>query len=512
MRTLKSLMAVVLLLTLTLFLSFDAFAITSQDISKQIRNAQSLYFKGKAQEANVALEKAEKMAAEILSGTDEVEKKKVKQIEGQITKLRKDIDNKLNKSTSEATPANTASSSSADQPSTSENDGGSLPLHVTSDLKVVERYIGSAQQSLDSGDARNARRSISNAENKLQQTAERKKKYFSPEHPEYIALQKRIEKLDMAVSEIEVGAAEKNASAAQTAANYKTESDKWLAVLKPYVTGPGQAGYDPERYFVASFTEDQPEMAKRATIFGMVSTDMEAYRESGLGENATDELQLVVRDIDYGLKTFQESTSTMAEWKIKEAERQIDYITSWLNEEAKKTGSENLPNTMNKMTFQSARRDLDGAARLLDKNDERVKMLETKYQEALSLDAGLAKIRVEQTRMIPDKFGGPELKILKEKSDEVLRTAKPGVTVLRTTVVSPDWQEENVIEWTDTSRSALRYRVTRSVSTQVAGKLDGGTTLFTIHIAKDRRTDGSWSQLRGHIMFEDPILEKNVTK
>ena len=161
---------------------------------------------------------------------------------------------------------------------------------------------------------------------------------------------------------------------------------------------------------------------------------------------------------------------------------------------------------------ESARRDLDGAAGLLGINDERVKMLETKYQEALALDAKLAKIRVEQTRMLPDKFGGSDLKILKNKSEEVLRKAKAGVKVLRTTVVSSDWQEENVIEWTDTSRSVLRHRITRSVSTQVAGKLNGETTLYTINIAKDRRTNGSWGQLHGHIMFEDPILEKNVQK
>ena len=294
--------------------------------------------------------------------------------------------------------------------------------------------------------------------------------------------------------------------------HYKAESDKWVAVLKPYVTGLGKAGYDPERYFVASFTEEKTEMAKRFTIFGMLSADMESYRESDLGENATDELKLVVRDIDYALKTFQESTSLMAELKIKEAERQMDYIIKWLNTEDKKTGSDELPNTMNKMTFMSARRDLDGATGLLGKNDERVKRLENKYQAALNLDAKLAKIRVEQTRMIADNFDGSELTILKKKSEEVLRKAKAGVKVLRTTVVSSDWQEENVIEWTDTSRSALRHRVTRSVSTQVAGKLDGETTLYTIHIAKDRRTNGSWGQLQGHIMFEDPILEKNVQK
>ena len=139
-------------------------------------------------------------------------------LEGQINKLRKDIDKKLAKPMREATSSNSNSTSSAVQSSTSENDGDSLPSHVTSDLKVVERYIGSAQKSLESGDARNARRSISSAQNKLQQTAERKKRYFSPEHPEYIALQKRIDKLDTAVSEKEKGAAEKNAAAVQAAA------------------------------------------------------------------------------------------------------------------------------------------------------------------------------------------------------------------------------------------------------------------------------------------------------
>jgi len=512
MRTHKRIMAVLLLSALTWFVSFNVYAGTSKDVNNQIRTAQSLYFKGKAQEANAALETAEKIAAEIMAGTDDAEKKKIVRLERQINKLRKDIDKKLGKSMSEAKSSDLDNTSSAEKSSTSENDGGSLPSHVASDLRVVERYIGSAQKSLESGDIVNARRSMSNAQNKLQQTAERKKRYFSPEHPEYIALQKRIDKLDAAVSEKEKGAAEKNAAADQAAATYKAESDKWVAVLKPYVTGLGKPGYDPERYFVASFTEEKSEMAKRSTIFGMLSADMEAYRQSGIDEKATDELKLVVRDIDYALKTFQESTSLMAELKIKEAEQKIVYITNWLNNEAKKTGSNDLPNTMNKMTFESARRDLDGAARLLDTNDERVKMLETKYQEALALDTKLAKIRVEQTRMIPDKFGGSDLKILKMKSEEVLRMTKTGVTVLRTTVVSSDWQEENVIEWTDTSRSSLRHRVTHSVSTQVAGKLDGETTLYTIHIAKDRRMNGFWGELHGHIMFEDPILEKNVQK
>ena len=77
---------------------------------------------------------------------------------------------------------------------------------------------------------------------------------------------------------------------------------------------------------------------------------------------------------------------------------------------------------------------------------------------------------------------------------------------------SADWAAESVIEWTDTTQSALRHRVTRAVSAQVAGKSGDATTLYTLHIAKDRRTDGSWGPLHGHIMFKDPILEENVQK
>lgn len=40
----------------------------------------------------------------------------------------------------------------------------------------------------------------------------------------------------------------------------------------------------------------------------------------------------------------------------------------------------------------------------------------------------------------------------------------------------------------------------------------GETALYTSHIAKDQRTDQTWSQLGGHIMFKDPTLEENIGK
>lgn len=508
MRTFKSVIATALLMVFFLFPAFHALAATSNDVNKQMRDAQNLLFKGDVHEADDALKKAEDMAAEIMAGPDAAEKEKVKHLDSRLQKLRKDVDRKLGKPAGQAAPTKAAGTKQA----ATAQETGALPSHVTSDLKVVERYLEGAQQSLDSGDVLNARRSLSNARDKLQQTAERKKRYITPEHPEYTALLARIEKLDAAVSAVEKKRADQKAAAGKAAADAQAESDTWIAKLEPYVTGPGQAGYDPKRYFVASYTADQKEMAERSVIFGHVAADMEAYRASGLGDNATEELKLIIRDIEYGLKTFEESCRSMAELKVKEAGRQIDYIITWLNREAKKIGSKEVPLSMSKMTFESARRDLDGAASLLGGDEARVKELEAKYREALALDAKIAKARVAQTRMIPEKFGGPELSALKKKAEKVVGEVKPGAKVLRTTVISADWEEESVIEWTDTTRTALRHRVTRSVSAQVAGKLGSEATLYTLHIAKDRRTDGTWSLPRGHIMFEDPILEENVGK
>jgi len=512
MPAVQKMIVMTLLAALTLLPAFNAWAVTSNDVNQQMRDAQKLYFRGKAQEADEALKKAENMAVEILAGSDTAEKEKVKRLDGRLKKLRKDIDRKLGRSVAKAASTGAAAPASGAKPAATAADSKALPSHVVSDLKVVEQYIDSTRKNLDSGDIRNARRSLDGALGRLRQTAERKKRYITPEHPEYQTLLAGIEKMDVDVSAAEKRQADQKAAADKAAAETKAESDKWVAKLKPYVIGLGQTGYDPERYFAAGYTEDRQEMAKRAMMFGKVSADMAAYRETGPGDNATEELQLIIRKLEYALKTFQESTTSMAELKLQKAGQQIDYIHTWLNKEAKKIGTKDIPLTMNRMTFESARRELDGAASLLGGDEARVKALDARYKEALVLDAKLAKSRVAQTRMIPDKFSGSELNDLKKKAEEVLGAAKPGISMLRTTIVSPDWQEESVVEWTDTTRSALRHRVTHSVSAQVAGKAGGETTLYTLHLAKDRRTDGSWGQLHGHVMFEDPILEENVNK
>ena len=122
------------------------------------------------------------------------------------------------------------------------------------------------------------------------------------------------------------------------------------------------------------------------------------------------------------------------------------------------------------------------------------------------------KSRTERTFMKPDQFKGDEMKVIKQLvQDIVLKEYEEG-KVLRTTVISSDWKEEAVDEWTDTTKTAIRHRVTRSVTAQAAVKADGKVLLLTLDISKDRQSDGTWAALKGHIMFTDPMLETNVNK
>ena len=122
------------------------------------------------------------------------------------------------------------------------------------------------------------------------------------------------------------------------------------------------------------------------------------------------------------------------------------------------------------------------------------------------------RIRTERTFMTSDQYKGSDLKSLHEKAEAIVKKDFSDAKVLRKTVISTDWKEERVLEFTDTTQTATRYRVTRSLTAQAGAKRGSDVFLYTLHIAKDQRSDGSWGELYGHIMFTDPMLESNINK
>ncbi|MBU1909264.1 MAG: hypothetical protein KJ726_04375, partial [Verrucomicrobia bacterium] len=153
---------------------------------------------------------------------------------------------------------------------------------------------------------------------------------------------------------------------------------------------------------------------------------------------------------------------------------------------------------------------VDRAAGLLKAGDQRLLGLNRRLDGLKRADAKLRAARIAETRMQPDAYTGGDAADLKKSAEQFVLRAQPGVRVLKTAIISPDWKQESVIEWTDTTQTALRHRTTRRLTVQVAGKRNMDTRLYTVDVRQDLQAGGGWGPTHGHVMFTDPMLESNT--
>lgn len=194
---------------------------------------------------------------------------------------------------------------------------------------------------------------------------------------------------------------------------------------------------------------------------------------------------------------------------MSDAETALAHLLPRLETETRKLGGAQPPLPMSDDAFDPIGDKLARAGRLLGAHEPRVEAARARLDRALAMNQALRQARIAETRMATGQFKGEALPALRLKAAAVAAAARPDARMLRCVVSSPDWREESVIEWTDSTRTAWRHRVTRWVTAQAAVK-DSECRLLTLHLAQDRRADGTWGDLYGHVMHSDPMLEQNV--
>lgn len=206
-------------------------------------------------------------------------------------------------------------------------------------------------------------------------------------------------------------------------------------------------------------------------------------------------------DIRVSLENYRGSIARLYE----EAHRRVGEIRDWLV--TQKTASQ--PNVFPKDQFENARVMVADVRLLYSAESEELRSLEADLAEAEALQAAIGAIMVESRRMKPDAFGGQEPATLKQLAEAIVLKGHPKAEILRIHIVSSEWTTERVEEWTDTTKTAWRVRVTRGVTAQAAVRLEGECLLYTIFLHQDT-IDGTANALTGHIMFADRMLEKNL--
>jgi len=472
----------------------------AREINTELRAAQNLMFSGKIDEAAAKVAHIEELMGQLQSV--EPDSPKLKTLQPKLDKLKKDLERRQPKPAAASAPA---------APAPATGGGEAMPAGASRCLREMDRALEKAERALT--------RSSGSPDSKTEQaryemkTAEMywqdlQKKYPETlQHPDVLAARQRVEDMYARIETAEGTAAAAGARAAEADAARDAQSREWLTRLKPFVAHRGEDLYDPDKEFIAGYTEQKDELDQRMRLYAAAYSLMAEYRKADFSAGTSDELEQVAKELDYRLESFQSELQSMSEMYFREIDdelnRNADFFQRNMSREKPLLLDEGV---LSRLSAKIAW--VEG----LRPGDSRIPDLKSRYQGLLDTQSAAREKMVDSTRVLPEKYSGGDIGALREKARDVVMAKHGGAEILRVSVISPDWQEERALEFTDTTRSAIRYRITRSVTVQVAAKQSGGCYLYSVYVGQDRRSDGSWGPLKGHIMFTDRILEGNVDK
>lgn len=392
-----------------------------------------------------------------------------------------------------------------------------LPGNVAFQLTQVGRIVERAEKSLagagvgsEASKIESAQAAAEDARAGMAEIARRYGGKYAPDHPEIVAMQNRIAALEAAAGGRATAAQGAAAAAQEQAAAASAASGEWLAKLGPYAIGSGRPGHDDAKYLVPSATQEAAEMQKRLAIFAEASTALAEYRRANLGASETEELRQMAADLETAIRQFGDSCVQYADADLAEAAAQLDRLEQFVREQDAHMAAAEPVLYPDRSTLENVQAVLDRAAGLVRKDDPRFAELVGRLAAIKQADARLRAARAADTRIRPDAYAGRDAAELKASAEQVVRRIQPGIVLLKTAIVSPDWTEESAVEWTDTTQTALRHRTTRSVTVQVAARYNANAKLYTLDLSQDRLSDGGWAATKGHVMFTDPMLEENA--
>ncbi len=514
-------LVVFLLFPGTVFADADDLA---KEADKIIRNAERKMFSGKNEEAAAMLQEAAGLLEQ--GKAEDPANKKILQTEKKFDRIQTNVDKKLGKSVEKASGAGAAlpekpqpkalsTGSAAATPAAKQTAAAKLPGGVKKRLKDISAHLDNAERYADS-DAQKAQYKLGQAVELFDEIDRMYGGQFDPAHPEYADVKDRYNAL--------IGKA-----AAQGAAEAKAESDaagakdaqekqsaEWLAKFRGYLAYSGQEGHNPDTVVFVPGTSEPEKFADAKSRYEKFKTFYGEYRKTDFPHGKTWELENLadneapsrLRQFEEGFASRMGSVVETAENEIQKAMAQLEKDNGWRSDKSIR------PNLVDHKWMTSIGEARAKVVAALGADDPQTRQVQKRYDALVAKDKENRQIRKERTFMTPDRYKGEAIDSLKEKAQALVKNdAKEGGAPLRCTIISENWQEETVEEWTDTSRTARRWRTTRRVTSQVAAKTSDGVRLITVALAQDKQSDGNWGPLYGNLhQYSDPMLESNVHK
>lgn len=487
-KSIRVMVSIVVLSVLSLDVNAVEVKQLEKDAAKSIRMSERSMYSGKMEDASTYLKDAEKAIAAIKA--EDAANKAIRGLQSKYDRQKKTLDKRTKR------PA--ASSNSVAIAKDDKAQG--LPSGVTSRLRKIDAVLNSVEKG--------AHYRYPEAETFMEEIYSRYGDKVPPDSPEVELRKQNMAKAKASIEAAQLQKAQAEAAASEQAAASKALSDKWLMRIRPYVANnPGYAGYDKEKFLVAGATEDAQEMQRRQKNYDEASALYEAYSKEDFSAGKTDELKEAERQLTYALESFRESSKSMSQDVGKRIEAKIAHLEKTLQDKIAKDDGKSAPMPLQKDLIPDLKKEIANAKSMPQKADwdKRVATLEKENDK-------LIQLKVKRTFMLKEQYAGGDASEIKSIAKQALHKSYPDAEALRVNIISADWKEQSGWEYTDTTKTQRVWKTRREQTVQIAAEDDAGVQLHTIYVAKDKREDGTWSPLYGHVMYSDKMLKENVDR
>lgn len=296
----------------------------------------------------------------------------------------------------------------------------------------------------------------------------------------------------------------------ETAAVQAADCKPWVDKLAPYV----EVGMNSPKYLIAAPTVNTEQIKTQQALFEEATKLFQEYKKAEFPHGKTQRMQDIEKSMAETLEEFPKAMARSREMTSGDVGKRLDGLLEYMNRDTSwKTDKSKKPPTVSAADLKQLGEEIDKFAGTVKPDDAKLADLRGKLDTLKKTDAEHRDVRAARTFQRPDGFTGGELAALKDKAKAVAAAAHAKAEILNVTVPSKDWAIEDVIESTDTTHTALRHRVTRSVRAEVALKDAAGLTwVQEIYLGQDRTPDGGWGELKGHTTWADRMAPANVGK
>jgi hypothetical protein len=273
-------------------------------------------------------------------------------------------------------------------------------------------------------------------------------------------------------------------------------------------------GTGSRKYLIDGVTASETDIQERAALLAEAQKLWVDYGKVEFPLGKTAELLSLEEIMQQRLRDMPEQLERSRALVSADIEKEFDRILAHLNQDTGwRSDLTQKPNLVMERDVAPLPQAIERYAGTVGPNDPKLATLRLKLDQIHDQDRKNRAVRAERTFMTADRFAGDRADEARLKVEAIIKEKSGAASTLRITLPAADWREENVLEWTDTTRTELRHRITRLMTAQAAAKgADGKVYLHAVHLASDRRSDGSWGPLYGHIMWSDWMAEANVAK